>query len=67
MAPHPLNEDILNSVDESRRDFLRKVIVGTAFAAPLMASFSMDGLLINEAEANWVTNMSTGPSEFEAP
>ena len=57
MAPHPLNEDVLNSVDESRRDFLRKVIVGTAFAAPLMASFSMDGLVINAVEASCVTNM----------
>lgn len=77
MAPHPLNEDVLNSVDESRRDFLRKVIVGTAFAAPLMASFSMDGLLINAAEASCASNMFTsnmfcsnmpytGPSEFEA-
>ena len=58
MAPQPLNEDVLNSVEESRRHFLRTVI-GTTFAMPLMASFSMDGLLINAAEAGPVSNRRT--------
>ncbi|CAN5905064.1 hypothetical protein BH20PSE1_BH20PSE1_22870 [soil metagenome] len=67
MVPNPINEDVLNGVDETRRDFLRKVIVGTAFVTPLMASFSMDGLLINAAEANSVCNMTdSGPSHFKA-
>jgi len=47
MAP----EDVLSNVDEGRRDFLKKVITGTTFALPLMASFSMEGLSINPAEA----------------
>lgn len=72
MAPYPLNEDVLNSVDETRRDFLRKVIVGTAFATPLMASFSMDGLSINAAEASFTGNLTcsnvpySGPDRFNA-
>ena len=53
MAP----EDILKSVDESRRDFLRKVIGGTVFAVPLMASFSMEGLSLGSADASLVSNI----------
>jgi hypothetical protein len=72
MAPQPLNEDVLNSVDEPRRHFLR-TLIGTTFAMPLMASFSMDGLLINAAEAQpspdiSCSNMTTylGPDDFKA-
>jgi len=57
MAP----EDVLSSVDESRREFLKKVIGGTVFAVPLMASFSMDGLSLDAAEATHISNMP-GPS-----
>jgi len=42
---------VLDGVDESRREFISKLVVGTAFATPLIASFSMDGALIGEAEA----------------
>ena len=42
---------ILEQVDQDKRDFLKKVIVGTAFVTPVVASFSMDGLLPNEAFA----------------
>src|SRR5262249_45727778 len=37
-------EEILSSADASRRDFLKKVLAGTTFAAPVIASFSMEGL-----------------------
>lgn len=60
MAP----EDVLNSVDESRREFLKKVIGGTVFAVPLMASFSMDGLSLDAAEATHISNM---PGDFQQP
>jgi hypothetical protein len=40
MAP----EEILSGADASRRDFLKKVLAGTTFAAPVIASFSMEGL-----------------------
>lgn len=40
------DEKILKEVGENRRDFMKKVIVGTAFAAPVIYSFSMDGLKI---------------------
>jgi len=75
MAP----EDVLSSVDESRREFLKKVIGGTVFAVPLMVSFSMDGLSLDEAEAVHISNQTNnagapfcsnlsyvGPKEFAA-
>ena len=33
------------------RDFLKKLVVGTAFVVPTVASFSMDGLSLYEANA----------------
>lgn len=41
------DEKILKEVDENKRDFIKKVIVGTAFAVPVINSFSMDGLKID--------------------
>jgi hypothetical protein len=49
MAPD--GERVVNSVDAGRRDFLRKIIAGAAFAPPLIASFNLDGLSLTEAEA----------------
>lgn len=51
------NEEVLSSIDASRRDFIRKLVVGTTFAAPLLASFSMDGIFIETATA--ACNMSS--------
>jgi hypothetical protein len=41
----------LEQVDPEKRDFIRKVATGTAFAVPAVASFSMDGLTLNRANA----------------
>lgn len=66
MAP----EEILSSADENRRDFLKKVLAGTTFAAPVLASFSMEGLspenawalLPNQtANQSFCSNMPTSP------
>ena len=40
------DDGILKAVNESRRDFIKKVVVGTAFAVPVINSFSMDGLKV---------------------
>ena len=37
---------ILEKIDPGKRDFVRNFIKGTAFAVPVVASFSMDGLMI---------------------
>lgn len=52
-----LPEILLGSVDESRRIFIRKLIVNTAFVLPGVASFAMGGLGIGEASAN-VSNLT---------
>ena len=60
MAP----EEILGSADASRRNFLKKVLAGTTFAAPVIASFSMEGLSPGNALAQTLScaNQSqTGP------
>ena len=44
-------DPILEQVDPEKRDFLKKVLAGTAFVAPIVASFSMEGLSPNEAFA----------------
>lgn len=38
--------DLFEKVDEGKRAFLKKLVVGAAFAAPVVHSFSMDGLRI---------------------
>jgi hypothetical protein len=41
----------LEGVDENRRSFLRKVVLTTAFTAPIVASFAVDGMMISSAMA----------------
>jgi hypothetical protein len=48
-----INEDVglanadraLAAVDAAKRDTLRKLILGAAFVVPVVASFSIDGLM----------------------
>ena len=42
-------DEVLPEVDEGRRGFIRKIAVGTAFAAPVVASFDMTGLTFGTA------------------
>lgn len=50
MAPEEVNR-ILERYDPGRREFLKKILIGSAYAVPVIASFSMDGLTIREAFA----------------
>jgi hypothetical protein len=52
------DEYVLEGVDEKRRDFIKKVVIGTAFAVPVINSFSMDGLKVR---------MSTGQAVVAVP
>jgi len=63
MAPEALN-DLLNAVAPARRQFLKTILTGTAFAAPLMASFSMDGLSVDAASAATCGNMTGSVADF---
>jgi hypothetical protein len=43
-------EKVVESVDKGRRAFVKKVIVGTAFAVPVVQSFSMEGFRTPKAK-----------------
>jgi hypothetical protein len=58
------DQELLNSVGKSRRKFLTKVLVGTAFAAPLIASFPMNGLAADSARM--VSFGNTTEAQIEA-
>ncbi|MEM1180517.1 MAG: DUF11 domain-containing protein [Acidobacteriota bacterium] len=51
MSPDEL-ERHLESCDPDRRDFLKSLILGTAYAAPIVTSFGMGGLGVAPAEAS---------------
>jgi hypothetical protein len=48
----------LDGVDVGRRDFMRKVVMTTAFAVPMVASFAVDGMLVSRAMAGDSSNVS---------
>jgi len=52
-------EKLFESFDESRRSFLRKLILGSAFVLPAITSFSMSGLGVGEASGG-VSNQVCG-------
>jgi hypothetical protein len=56
---------VLESVDEGRRASLKKIILGAAFAVPVIASFTMSGLGVNEAYATIASNGKTCQHEHE--
>ena len=48
-------KDIFERVDSRRRSFLKKIVVGTAFAVPAMVSFDKNSLSVhmgNQARAD---------------
>jgi hypothetical protein len=57
-----LAEKILGKVAENRRGFLKRVL-GTSFAVPVIATFSMESLTVDSAKAIQVGN--TGGNDDE--
>ena len=47
----PLDDEVLSHLEISRRDLVRRLVVGTAFAVPIVASFDMAALTTSSAEA----------------
>jgi hypothetical protein len=48
----------LAAVDEAKRETLRKLILGAAFVIPVVASFSVDGLVSSAHAANCGSNLA---------
>src|SRR5450432_278226 len=47
----PKVEQATSGLDEEKRKTLTRLVTGTAFVAPVVASFAMDGLTISKAVA----------------
>jgi hypothetical protein len=56
-----VDPELLTHVDESKRSSLRKLVIGTAYAVPAIASFALTGLSVNEAHA-YTSNVSGNSS-----
>jgi hypothetical protein len=52
-------DDTLQKVDPAKRDFVKALVIGTAFVVPTVASFSMKGISIYQAHAQ--SNVTTQP------
>jgi hypothetical protein len=57
MMAHDPMTDVLKRMDPAKRDFLRKILVGTAFAIPTVTSFTMDGLSVYDVYAQGYGNL----------
>jgi hypothetical protein len=44
-------DEALADVDEAKRATLTRLLTGSAFVAPIVASFAIDGLTISKAQA----------------
>jgi hypothetical protein len=51
MSENKKIDEALAGVDEAKRATLARLLTGTAFVAPIVASFAIDGLTISKAEA----------------
>jgi hypothetical protein len=65
MANEPIDE-VLQRIDPAKRDFLKALVVGTAFVAPMIVSFPMDGLSVYEAHAQGGSNTRSDRGVKEA-
>jgi hypothetical protein len=51
MADHTGDEKVLNAVQADRRGFVKKILTGAVYAAPVLAAFSLDALTARSAQA----------------
>jgi hypothetical protein len=58
-------DEALDGLDQDKRDTLRRLVRGTTFAAPVVASFAMQGISINPAHAaiGSSSNITIPPSD----
>jgi hypothetical protein len=56
MSNSDLNPKFIERIDQSKRSSIRKMVLGTAFVVPTVASFSMKGLAVHDASAAYVSN-----------
>jgi hypothetical protein len=49
----------LETIDESKRASLRKLVVGAAFVPPVVASFAVSGMIVTSAQAQGASSNMT--------
>jgi hypothetical protein len=50
----------LESVDESKRAAMRKLLVGAAFVPPVVASFAINGMMVSSASGQSGSSTTNG-------
>lgn len=50
-GPGDKNDDLLEKIDPERRQIVERILKTSAFAAPVIASFNLDGLTVSMAHA----------------
>jgi len=51
MAGQNADEKVLSGVQADRRNFVKRILTGAAFAAPVLATFTIDALTVRSAQA----------------
>jgi hypothetical protein len=67
MEEREVNEKLLSRVDANRRAFVKRMLAGAAFTAPVLATFTLDALTPSSAQAQCLNCTSAVPepsSEF---
>jgi hypothetical protein len=69
MDPDQLNDEVLSRVAINRRELVRRLVIGTAFAVPVVSSFDMLALTTSSADALVPNQLGFGGSNqtFAAP
>ena len=62
MEPDRLNDEILSRVEINRRELVRRLVIGTAFAVPVVSSFDMAALTTSSANALTPNQLGFGGS-----
>lgn len=62
-----MKERIFEHVNPARREFLKKLLAGAAFATPVIATFSVEALMPNPAYAVANTTSACAPPAPRAP
>jgi hypothetical protein len=55
-------DGVIESAGHDRRTFLRRLVVGSAFAVPVVSSFSMSGIQAVYAQTPTASGQRTAPS-----
>jgi hypothetical protein len=58
---------VIESAGHDRRTFLRRLVVGSAFAVPVVASFSMSGIQAVYAQTPTASGQRSAPSSTSSP